>query len=360
MTHKTSPEAGDFSIMIDREICILSSPQMDKLSGFPIEGQPIENIFSPETSKLISTALAGEYIALLRARLKNRTDSQHCIIWPESEGVWRITMPPDSLFTDLSQARLNLLSRRLKDQLSFFFGSLNLLSHSLKNDNSAKASSHLALMLQNSYRLERLTENLVLLTSSEDQSGFSPAAADIPMACRAVFESCEVHLESHDLKLSFSAPGKPVYISFDQTDLERMIFNLVSNSIRHNPPGTEVSIKVEPANKGAVISVADNGRGIDPAIIKIALGFGASESKKSESAFGLGLMVAHKAVRRHNGNMYILTKPGETIVSIHLPGIENTRDELPFRHPPVDYAGGLDHTLIELSDILSPDEFLDR
>ena len=94
----------------------------------------------------------------------------------------------------------------------------------------------------------------------------------------------------------------------DHDRLEQVFVNLLDNAIRHNPPGTRVSVTAAPQQPGeVVISVLDDGTGLPPDMA--AAPFEPKRRGHSASAgAGLGLSIAHGIVSAHGGQI----TPGST------------------------------------------------
>jgi signal transduction histidine kinase len=113
-----------------------------------------------------------------------------------------------------------------------------------------------------------------------------------------------------------SARGNP-------EQLQRVLFNLIQNAIRHTPADGSVVVRVEPVPGRAVeIEVADTGAGIDPELTgRIFEPFvrGPSRVAGQNGSAGLGLAIARAIVAAHGGRIWVAgTGPG-TRVRFSLP-----------------------------------------
>jgi two-component system, OmpR family, sensor kinase len=137
--------------------------------------------------------------------------------------------------------------------------------------------------------------------------------------------------------LSVSAPDRPVVVEGDgpvEVDgdpdrLRQVVDNLAGNAVGHTPPGTAVEIRVAadaarsatggPA--GAVITVHDDGPGIDPVEApRVFEAFYRSDPSRSRSSggAGLGLAIVAAIVEAHGGSVALLPGPGATF-EVRLP-----------------------------------------
>jgi len=113
-------------------------------------------------------------------------------------------------------------------------------------------------------------------------------------------------------------------IFVDDTRLKQILLNLLSNAAKFTPPGGTVTVKAGVADDGAmVISVIDNGIGMTPAEVEIAMQpfrqVDSNLARRSEGT-GLGLPLTKSFVELHGGHLAIESMPGRgTTVRVSFP-----------------------------------------
>lgn len=110
----------------------------------------------------------------------------------------------------------------------------------------------------------------------------------------------------------------------DSTRTKQVLLNLLSNAVKFTPAGGHVEVSAALADNGdLIISVADNGIGMDGEDIPLALSaFGQVDSTFTRrfEGTGLGLPLANSLILAHGGRLAIKSKRGEgTKVIVHLP-----------------------------------------
>lgn len=100
--------------------------------------------------------------------------------------------------------------------------------------------------------------------------------------------------------------------------LQRVLFNLIQNAIRHTPADGSVVVRAHRAPGPAVeIEVADSGNGIDPALrqrIFEPFTQGPSRVAGETGSAGLGLAIARAIINAHGGRIWLAeTGPGTHI-----------------------------------------------
>lgn len=97
--------------------------------------------------------------------------------------------------------------------------------------------------------------------------------------------------------------------------LQRVLHNLISNALRHTPPGGSVLVSARPQTKAVRVEVSDTGEGISsedlPRIFDRSFRGERSRSRAEDHAgAGLGLAIAHGLVEAHGGEIAVESQPG--------------------------------------------------
>ena len=116
-------------------------------------------------------------------------------------------------------------------------------------------------------------------------------------------------------------PLKTLFVDGDAEQLKQVLWNLVRNAVQATPPGGYVRLdlfsQLRHAERYAVTTVSDTGKGIDPAITaKIFNPFFTTK----EGGTGLGLAISQRIVQFHKGFIEVRSQPGHgSIFSVFLP-----------------------------------------
>jgi signal transduction histidine kinase len=104
--------------------------------------------------------------------------------------------------------------------------------------------------------------------------------------------------------------------------LQRVLFNLIQNAIRHTPSDGSVVVRAELVADGIEVEVADNGDGIAPEErerVFTAFYRGGFDSARTGAGAGLGLAVSRAIVEAHGGRIWLAETPVGTRVRFSLP-----------------------------------------
>lgn len=114
-------------------------------------------------------------------------------------------------------------------------------------------------------------------------------------------------------------PDSPLTVEGDAVLLRLMLRNLLENAGRYSPKGTVIEVKLESVNGGTMLSVLDQGPGIDEAHRQsITEPFRRIDQRYGGS--GLGLSIVQRILQLHRGSLHLENRPeGGLMVSCWLP-----------------------------------------
>jgi CheY-like chemotaxis protein/nitrogen-specific signal transduction histidine kinase len=119
-------------------------------------------------------------------------------------------------------------------------------------------------------------------------------------------ESLKPALEHKRIAVVRSPPSKGLRIQADPGRLQQVIWNLLSNSVKFTPAGGHIEILVAPRGTHVVLTVTDDGQGIDPAFLDFVFErFKQSEGAitRAQGGLGIGLAISRHLVELHGGTI---------------------------------------------------------
>jgi signal transduction histidine kinase len=161
------------------------------------------------------------------------------------------------------------------------------------------------------HEIERLSELVGALIDMTRVEG-DPSTVEMEDICvndllQSVADDCAVEAAAKACGLSVT-PAEAVNVRANGELLRRAVENIVRNAIRYSPPGTAVEVGLR-RNGGAVtIDVRDHGPGIpDELIPRVFDPFFRVDSSRDENTggVGLGLAIARRAIRVHQGDVAV-------------------------------------------------------
>jgi signal transduction histidine kinase len=107
--------------------------------------------------------------------------------------------------------------------------------------------------------------------------------------------------------------------------LQRVLFNLIQNAIRHTPPDGSVTVRAQRVGDAIEIEVADTGAGIAEAHRdRVFEPFYRADDARSDAGAGLGLAVSRAIVEAHGGSIWLKEAAVGTRVCFRLPAVGGT------------------------------------
>jgi signal transduction histidine kinase len=108
----------------------------------------------------------------------------------------------------------------------------------------------------------------------------------------------------------------------DPEKLQRVLFNLIQNAIRHTPADGSVTVRAEDSPAGVEIQVADTGHGVDAedqARVFEAFYRAGPDKSRSTPGAGLGLAISRSIIEAHGGRIWLESEGSGTQVRFVLP-----------------------------------------
>lgn len=212
------------------------------------------------------------------------------------------------------------LSHELRTPLTVIFSSIQVIDGMLNNNTNSKIeldkiNKYTDIMKQNCYRLLRLMNNFMDL--SKIDSGYFPVEfqnMDIINVVESIVLSIADYIESKNLSIIFDTDIEEKIISCDPNIIERVILNLLSNSIKFTPSGGSISVNIFDKKDSITISIKDTGIGIpiekQAAIFEKFVQVDKSLSRVSEGS-GIGLSLVTSLVKLLDGTITLISKPNQ-------------------------------------------------
>jgi two-component system heavy metal sensor histidine kinase CusS len=172
-------------------------------------------------------------------------------------------------------------------------------------------------------RLRRMTDDMLFLAYTENpRAVIERRPLSIGTELREVAEYLDAMASEGQIVLDTDAPAE-LGLNADRTLLRRVLVNVLTNALRHTPPGGRVSLRSWQDNAAVVIAVQDTGEGIPsdllPRVLDRHFRVPSTRSARSEGS-GLGLAIVRGIMQLHGGAVSIASSQREgTRVTLTFP-----------------------------------------
>lgn len=247
------------------------------------------------------------------------------------------------------------ISHELRTPVAVIMSSTQLLELNLEkieNEYSNSNNNNIKIIRQNCFRLLRLTNNIIDIAKVD--SGFMNLKlcnVNIIYVIEEMVDSVLPFAQSKNLNIIFDTTKEELIMSVDIEKIERIVLNLISNAIKFSNFNSDINITLETRKNIFILSVKDNGVGIDEKNINSIFDkftqVDNSMVRKNEGS-GIGLSIVKSFVELHNGTVKVKSKPNEGsefIVELPIRVLDEDKDN---KH----YECWInENTRVELSDI---------
>ena len=238
------------------------------------------------------------------------------------------------------------IALQLRTSMATLYTAVDRLVPPETREKDARTDRSAAVFYQSYYQMYRIISNLTDAGHLFD---------------RQKFELYEFLFDLGGVTLDFSADRDSRIISMDAAALRKLLLNLLSNALKFTPKGGSVRVRVKTEGKFIKISVADTGRGMNGETLAHLFDrfVDGEQDPMPPRGLGLGLPICRRIAQGHGGMIVAQSEEGKgSLFTVSLPAVRSGRVRL--NDSGSDYAGGFNATLVELSDALKPEAFLQR
>ena len=219
---------------------------------------------------------------------------------------------------------LSTVSHDLKSPLTTIKGRVQLLRQRLSatpTPEGERLAADLSRIDQTAARMTRLIDELldVARLQAGQPLALDPHPVDLAALVRRMVTEYQDVSRRHRIRVETPAPA--VLGVFDPSRLERVLDNLLSNSIKYSPTGGDITVRLREEGDTAILEVRDRGLGIPAADLPhIFERFRRAGNVGRASGTGLGLTGTRQIVEKHGGTIAVDSEEGAgTTVTVRLP-----------------------------------------
>lgn len=239
------------------------------------------------------------YTTSTRLRLLLRSEKR------EKEYISQVNQDKLRFFTNISH--------EFRTPLTLIDGQLELILQ--RNDLKPAVYTKIVNIYRNSQRLRRLVDELIDIRKQEaGKLKLKISENDIVSFVKEMFVSFEEYAGRKNMDFRLSVPENRIMMKFDPVQMEKVFFNLLSNSFKFTKEGGTIALEVKETDGEVIITVTDNGAGISkeslPHMFERFFQDDKLNAKMSYYGSGVGLSLTKTIVDMHGGEISVESEPG--------------------------------------------------
>ena len=205
---------------------------------------------------------------------------------------------------DMKNKIIASISHDIKTPLTSIMGYAERLQN--KNMSEERKKRYIEIIYSKSQNIKEIIDEFDDYLSYNLDDNIKKESISIQRLCSLVKEEYEDELSQLNINLYTECNCNDTLVDIDISKIRRVFGNVIGNSIKHmedNIKEKEIKILFEKNNNEVLISISDNGHGVDEKYIdKIFEALYTSD--KGRKVAGLGLSICKRIVEGHNGKIW--------------------------------------------------------
>ncbi len=209
---------------------------------------------------------------------------------------------------------ISILAHDLRNPFNTLLGFSDLLLKNIRHYDIEKIEKQLTLINKTAHNTYNLLDDLLLWIKS--QSGklpYEPQKIVFQEICNQIIISLKPNASSKNIEIKLFEREK-IILTADINMFKTVLRNLITNAIKFTNENGQIQIYTEKNHTKAIITVSDNGIGIDKEnqikLWKLSQQYTTSGTAE-EKGTGLGLILCKEFVERHGGKIWVESELGK-------------------------------------------------
>jgi len=181
----------------------------------------------------------------------------------------------------------------------------------------------LKIIYENAVRMEKLVQDLLTLSKYDKKKEIKVTTFDIGKLAKACVEKFEIEVKKKNQKMQCFVTAKIPEVKGDIDGIERVIINIISNSVKYTPDGGSIDVYVGYLHNYAYVKIKDTGIGISKKDLERVFDrfYRVDKARSREmGGTGLGLSIAKQIMEQNGGTIDIKSEVAKgTEVTLKIP-----------------------------------------
>ncbi|MEA2676502.1 MAG: hypothetical protein QOJ81_643 [Chloroflexota bacterium] len=269
--------------------------------------------------RLLAYLAGGTAVSYLSYRLRSERDRARSESRERRQALERAAAMSDELSriaanerraSELRDAFNSIVSHELRTPITAIYGGAKLLARRDRQLDEATRQELIDDLEAEADRLYRLVEDLLILSRSE---GGSLDRHDDPVAIAPLVRRVTTSEQARWPGAQFEFQATTAITALgDETYVEQVLRNLLSNAAKYSPARTKVEVIVDEVADGVRVRVLDLGAGVRPEEVDrlFQLYYRSPETAANAGGAGIGLFVCRALVEAMGGRIWAAPRPG--------------------------------------------------
>jgi signal transduction histidine kinase len=204
---------------------------------------------------------------------------------------------------------LAMLAHELRSPLAPIATAAHLLKLGMDDEQTVRQASeiisrqvkHITGLMEDLLDVSRVTRGMVQLDKRP---------VELKAVLSSAIEQSGPLIDERGHRLTTRVHSEHAWVLGDSTRLVQAVANVLNNAAKYTPVGGEICLNVEVAGSNALISIIDNGPGIDADLLPHVFELftqGPRTLDRAQGGLGIGLALVHSIVELHGGNVRVLS-----------------------------------------------------
>lgn len=269
------------------------------------------------------------YLFKLNRRINKQLEAQNKEILNQKEELERMSVKAQAA----NEAKVNFftnISHEFRTPLTLILAPLEEMLADIKHNQ--RQSRNLNLIHKNVIRLLRLVNQLMDFRKIEvEKMQLRASETDIIEFANDIVQSYQSIAQKRNIDLRLITNERSLNVWFDVNMLDKVLFNLLSNSFKFTKDGGYIYIYINRSDneKNVIVKVEDNGIGMEETAMKNVFSVFYQGEFENQKGSGLGLALSKEIIKLHKGSIKVTSEKWKgTTFTIELPlGKQHLREE---------------------------------
>ncbi len=249
-----------------------------------------------------------------------------------------------------------LAAQHLRDALTSAMSSAELLLPGIATQENPQLQQQAAQLNRSLHQLLRTVCNMSDASLYRSYQSSRMQTRDVAAFFEEILEKASFLAAKANKKLVYKCPNQRIPCLIDEEKLERALLNLISNAIKYTPEGSTIEASLHRNGSRLYFTVQNSGDGVSSQELRNIFSRFLREPgiEDGRNGIGLGMSIVRSVAAIHGGTV-LMEQPANAGLRLTMTIADQSPDSTQLHdntHLILDYAGGWDHALLELSDAL--------